>query len=207
MRYCILTCAAIIAAAPAAAQQATQRIELLSGHPIYHESEREAGIAMALSIAPAHDQAATLTALCEELRNAAGLPPKNEEELRLETIFVVPYKGMIVEGYYWPEDGPSGKGELVAGKSVARQTLDDIVTRAGVPPRVLDETNVEQEISCQTGEPLWHVVWHDVRPIGDEEPESVIERAHDRFLAIHQSVIEHNGKQHALERNPGADAG
>jgi hypothetical protein len=81
---------------------------------------------------------------------------------------------------------------LVRGKSVGRATLDGIVSRAGIPPRILDEEQVEQEVSCTRGEPLWLIAWYDVRPIGDEEPEAVIERARQRFLAVHQSVVDHN---------------
>lgn len=207
MRVYALMCAAVIAAVPASARLAAFEIELIPGHPIHHESEKKAGVAMALMIAPGHDGETSLRTLCDELRTAAGLASENGDELRLETLFVVPYKGMAVEGYYWPKDGTFGTSALVRGSSVARGTLDDILARAGVPPRILDETDVEQEISCQTGEPLWHVVWHDVRPIGDEEPESVIERAHDRFLAIHQSVVEHDARRQAVQRPGVAPAG
>lgn len=195
MRIYALTCAAVIAALPASAQDVGRGIELLPGHPVHHELEQEAGVAMALSITPGHDPAANLTGLCEELRFAARLGNEHGDELRLETIFVVPYKRMAIEGYYWPEDGASGGGVLVPGNGIAREELDAIVTRAGIPPHVLDETNVEHEISCETGEPLWHVVWSDIRPIGDEEPATVIDRAHQRFLAIHQAVLGHaNGR-------------
>jgi len=101
---------------------------------------------------------------------------------------------MAVEGYYWPNDGTFERSVLVPGNGLPRGRLDGILARAGIPPRVLDETNVEHEISCETGAPLWHVVWHDIRPIGDEKPDAVIERAHRRFLAIYQSVVEENTK-------------
>lgn len=192
MRIHALTCAAVLAAVPASPQVAAFEIELTPGHPIHHESEEEAGVAMALSITPGPDRATNLTELCEELRVAAGLAADKGDELQLETIFVVPYKGMAVEGYYWPKDGTFGTNALVRGSDVARERLDAIVTRAGIPPRVLDEADVEHEISCETGEPLWHLVWYDVRPLGDEEPDAVIERAYDRFIAVHRSVVEHS---------------
>ena len=140
---------------------------------------------------PDDGSATNLTELCEELRAAAGLGTEKSNDLGLETIFVVPRKGMAVEGYYWPDDGTSGRSALVSGDDVPREKLDGIVARAGIPPRVLDERNVEHEVSCETDEPLWHVVWYDIRPIGDEKPEAVIERARSRFMAIHESVVEH----------------
>jgi hypothetical protein len=100
-----------------------------------------------------------------------GAPPDSETrrgDLRLEVIFVVPYKGMAIEGYYPPNDG-TVEGGLVPGSGVPRETLDSIVAHAGIPPRVLDETNVEHEISCETGAPLWSVVWYDVRHISNED--------------------------------------
>lgn len=197
MRICMLTCAALVAAVPASAQEAALGIELIPGHLVYHERENEAGVAMALSITQGQD-ATSLMEICDELRVAAGLGNENGDELRLETIFVVPYKGMAVEGYYWPKDGMSDRSALVPGNGLARATLDGIVGRAGIPPGVLDETEVEHEISCNPDEPFWYVAWYDVRLIGDEEPEAVIERAHQRFLAIHQSVIEHNTREQRL---------
>ena len=190
MRIPALACAMLAATVPASAQDASLGIELLPGHPIHHQREHEAGIAMALSITSA--RGTDLTELCQELRIAAGLTAADNDELRLETIFVVPRKGMAVEGYYLPRDGTLGKSALVPGKALAREMLDSIVARAGIPPRILDETNVEHEISCELGGPLWHVVWYDVRHIGDEEPDAVIERAYARFMAVHQSVVEHS---------------
>jgi hypothetical protein len=195
MRLHGLTFAVVVAAIPASAEEVALRIDLIPGHPVYHEAEKEAGVAMALSITPRHDRPASLAMRCAELQAAAGL--KNEHgDLRLETIFVVPYKGMAVEGYYWPKDGALEGGTLVAGDAIPRPTLDPIVARAGIPPRVLDETNVEHEISCELDEPLWHVAWSDVRAIGDEDPDGAIERAYRRFLALHRSVLEHNGQEH-----------
>jgi hypothetical protein len=208
MRIRAFTCAAMIVAVPALAQEVALGIDLLPGHPIYHEREQEAGVAMALSITPDQDHPTNLMALCEELRSAARLAKESGDELRLETIFVVPYKGMAVEGHYPPRDGTFGNDALVPGKSIARATLDGIVSRAGIPPRVLDETNVEHEISCTLGEPLWFVAWYDVRRIGDEEPEAVIERARQRFLAIHQSVVEHDATvPHIQEAQRGTSGG
>jgi hypothetical protein len=192
MRGRILTCAAALVALPASAQEVALGIDLIPGHPLYHESEKEAGVAMALSITPNAERTTNLTDLCEELRVAAGLDKENGDKLRLETIFVVPHKDMAVEGYYLPSDGTFGSNALVRGNGITRPVLDRIVARAGIPPRVLDETNVEHEISCAPGEPLWSIAWTDVRRIGDEQPEAVIERAHQRFLAIYQSVVEHS---------------
>jgi hypothetical protein len=173
------------------------RIELLPGHPIYHEHQNEAGVVMALAITPGNGQAADLVKLCEELRVTAGLGHQYAG-LRLETIFVVPYKGMVVEGYYWPNDGSLENSMLIPRSGVARKTLDDIVARAGIPPPVLSEMSVEHEISCSLDEPFWYVAWYDVRRIGEEEPGAVIERARQRFLAIHQSVLEHAAAERHL---------
>jgi hypothetical protein len=191
----MLMCAAMVAAVPVSAQEMAPGIELLPGHPIYHEREHEAGVAMALAITPGKGHAPDLVELCEELRVTAELGHEHDDGLHLETIFVVPYKGMAVEGYYWPNDGSLENSVLVPGSKVARGALDGIVARAGIPSRVLDETNVEHEISCSLDEPLWYVAWYDVRPIGDEQPDAVIERAHRRFLAIHQGVVEHGEQQ------------
>lgn len=208
MRVRALTCAMVVAAVPASAQEAAAlRIKLLQGHPLYHETEQQAGVAMGLSIAPRHDHATDLAELCDELRLAAGLGSENGDGLRLETIFLVPYKAMAVEGYYWPTDGTFDSGTLVPGNAIPRGTLDRIVARAGIPPGVLDETNVEHEISCETGEPLWAIAWSDVRLIGDEDPDAVIERAYRRFLAIHQSVVEHNAREHNLQLGQQTTAG
>ena len=127
-----------------------------------------------------------------------GSPPgsgtRTEIELRLETIFVVPYKGMAVEGYYWPKMAVPTQGCWFRAVAYREGTLDAIVARAGIPPRILDEANVEHEISCEIREPLWHVGWQDLRLIGDEDPDTVIERAYQRFMAIHQAVVAHNIK-------------
>ena len=199
MRIRALTFVVVVAAVPASAQEVALRVELIPGHPVYHETEKEAGVAMALAIAPRHDRATSLTTLCEELRAAAGLKNETGDQLRLETIFVVPYKAMAVEGYYWPNDGTFERGTLVPGNAIPRGTLDRIIAHAGIPPGVLDEINVEHEISCETGEPLWYINWSDVRLIGDEDPDAVIERAYRRFLAIHQSVVEHNAREQHVE--------
>ena len=190
MRIWALTCAAVTAALPVSAEEPAPGIDLLLGHPVYHEREQEAGVAMALAITPDHDRATDLMELCEELRRAAGLGKRRGDELRLEVIFVVPYKGMAIEGRYLPTAGTVEQGALVAGNGIARETLDTIVARAGIPPRILDETDVEHEISCETGLPLWQVGWYDVRPIGDQDPDTVVERAYRRFMAIHQAVVE-----------------
>jgi hypothetical protein len=205
MKIRVLMCATMVAAVPASAQEVALQVQLLPGHPVYHESEREAGVVMALSVRREGDHATNLTELCEELRVAAGLKTENDDSLGLETIFVVPYKAMAVEGYYWPNDGTLEREVLVPGNGIPRDKLDGIVARAGIPPRILDETNVEHEVSCETGAPLWHVVWHDIRPIGNEEPDAVIERAHRRFLAVYQSVVEQNAKHVAKVQRASLD--
>ena len=200
MRICALACTAAIAAVPASAQEMALGIELLPGHPIYHEGEHEAGVAMALAITPGKSHAPDLVKLCEELRVTAELGHVHDDGVHLETIFVVPYKGMVIEGYYWPNDGGLENGALIPGSEVARTALDGILARAGIPSRVLDETNVEHEISCSLDEPFWYVAWYDVRLIGDEDPDTVIERAYDRFMAIHQAVVEHNTQGQYLQK-------
>jgi hypothetical protein len=193
MRICALACAALIVAVPASAQEVSAGIELLPGYPIYHESEQEAGVVMAFIVTADHERALELRELCEELGLAAGLESANAD--RLETVFSVPYKGMAIEGYYSPKDGTFEQDARVAGSGVTRETLNSIVARAGIPPLVLEQTNVKHEISCETGEPFWHVGWYDVRLIGDEDASTVIDRAYHRFLAIYQSVVEHNARE------------
>ena len=207
MRIHTLTFAAALAALPASAQEVALTIDLIPGHPIYHEQEQEAGVAMALLITPSPDRATTLLELCDELRVAAGLRTQHDGELRLETIFVVPYKGKAVEGLYLPSNGTLARNALVRGEDVARPTLERILAQAGIPPRILDETNVEHEVSCATGEPLWYIAWQDVGSIGDEQPEAVIERARQRFLAVHQSVLDHNVSDPQLQQARRASGG
>jgi hypothetical protein len=191
MRICALTFAATMAAVPASAQELGLVVDLLPGHPIYHESEQEAGVVTAISITPDQGRATDLQELCEELRVAAGLDRRRGRDLPLEVIFVVPYKGMAIEGYYLPADGTAGGETLVRGKDMPRETLDGIVARAGIPSAVLDEADVEQEVSCELAEPAWLVRWEDVRLVGGEEPDTVIERAWRRFMTVHQSIVEH----------------
>ena len=50
MRIRALTFVVVVAAVPASAQEAALRVELIPGHPVYHETENEAGVAMALLI-------------------------------------------------------------------------------------------------------------------------------------------------------------
>ncbi|MGI9499814.1 MAG: hypothetical protein ACR2P3_07235, partial [Geminicoccaceae bacterium] len=167
-------------------------INLLGGHSIYHEAELEAGVVRAISIAPGPHIAVDLTSLCEELRFAAGLEPVTSDALALEALFVVPYKEMAIEGYYLPKNDGLGGETLVPGNHLSREILDEIVGRAGIPTSILDETDVEHEISCKLDEPSWHVRWEDVRPVGGEEPDAVIDRASHRFTAMHQSIIDHS---------------
>jgi hypothetical protein len=190
MRSCALACAAVLVAVPTSAQDLGLVVDLLPGHPVYHESAREAGVVMAIAITPGQGTATDLKGLCEELRVAAGLQRERGERLPLEVIFVVPYKGMAIEGYYLPADGTPGTEALVRGSGIAREALDGIVARAGIPSRVLDEGDVEHEVSCELSEPAWLLRWEDVRLIGGEEPDAVIDRAHRRFAAVHRSVVD-----------------
>jgi len=206
MRLCASMYVATIAAigvVPASAEAPGLAIDLLPGHPIHHESEREAGVVMAISITPGEGAAADLKALCEELRVAAGLARARRDGTPLEVIFVVPYKGMAIEGYYVPAAGMTGSEALVRGDGIARTTLDGIVARAGFPARILDETTVEHEISCELGEPAWLLRWEDIRPLGDAQPDAVIESARARFVALHRGVVEHAaGRARAAELEP-----
>jgi hypothetical protein len=190
LRTYALTIAAAIAAVPASAEEPELMVDLHPGHTIYHENEREAGVVMAISITADQGPATNLQALCEELRLAAGLQTEHEG-LPLEVVFVVPYKGMAIEGYYLPADAASGSEALVRGKSMARATLDGIVARAGIPGGVLDEAEVEQELSCEVGAPAWLLRWEDVRLVGSEAPDTVIDHAYRRFMTVHQSIVEH----------------
>lgn len=181
----------IIALTPlqVASDEAMLRIDLLYGHPVYHAQTREAGIAMGLTIS-AHK----LAEPCERLRAAANLANEAANGSPLQVLFVLPHKSLLVEGYYF---GDLGRAVLVAGQPIPRSTLDRIMLRAGIPPALLDETNVELEISCWTNEPRWVVVWYDVRRIGDQELESVIESARQRFMTIYDTVVEHSARDRA----------
>jgi hypothetical protein len=191
MRACALIFAAALVAVPASAKDLGLAVDLLPGHAVYHESAREAGVVMAITITPGRGAVTDLKGLCEELRVAAGLRRELGAGLPLEVIFVVPYKGMAIEGYYLPADGTHGNEALVPGSGIARDMLDGIVARAGIPSRVLDEGDVEHEVSCELGEPAWLLRWEDVRLVGGEEPDAVIDRANRRFATIHRSVVDH----------------
>jgi hypothetical protein len=193
MRIQLLTCAAFLAAFPASGGERALTVDVLPGHTVYHEDKGEAGVVMALSMRPADGQPTQILELCEELRAAAGLAAENGEELHLETIFIVPSAGMTVEGYYFPAGSTSAPGELMAGKAIEKAVLDDITARAGIPSSILYASDVDHQISCEIGDPVWHVLWSDVRPIDDEEPDRVIERAHERFMAAYRSAVEHTG--------------
>jgi hypothetical protein len=195
MKICALTYAAAIGAigaVPASAEAPALVIDLLPGHPVYHERAREAGVVMAISITPGEAAAVDLRALCEELRVAAGLRRESSDGVPLEVIFVVPYKGLAIEGYYLPADGAPGGEALIQGNAIARTTLEGIVARGGFPAGILDETEVEHEISCELGEPAWLLRWEDIRPVEGEQPDTVIDSAHRRFMTLHRSVVEHN---------------
>lgn len=167
-------------------------IDHLPGHTVYNEREQEAGVITAISITPGEHNVADLMSLCEDLRFAAGLEHMTSDGLVLEVLFVVPYKAMTIEGYYFSMNDELGNGTLISGNSIATEALDGIVGQAGIPAGILDETDVEQEISCELNEPAWHVRWEDVRPVNGEKPDTVIEHAHRRFMAIYQSVVDHS---------------
>ena len=195
MRLSALAGLVAVGAAAALADEPVLTVDLLAGHPIHDEAAAAAGVVMALSItsaAGAGEGAFTtrLEALCEELSAAAGLADELAVRLPLTVVFIVPWKAMAVEGYYLPADGREGGERLVPGGAVARATLDRIVAAVGIPPSVLDEAEVEHEVSCECDRPAWHLRWADVRAIGAETPEAVIDRARRRFLAIHQSIVE-----------------
>ena len=171
----------------------TIMIELLPGHTIYHEREQEAGIVAAIAITPGQNNGADLTSLCEDLRVAAGLDKHIASSgFALEVLFVVPNKGMAIEGYYFPASDGQESEMLIPGGSVVPEALDDILSRAGIPAGILHETGVEQQVSCELNVPAWHVRWEDVRLVDSEKPDAVIERAHLRFMTIYQSVLDHS---------------
>jgi hypothetical protein len=202
MRQWSLAVATACAVIPGSVLAADLVVDLLPGHQVYRESAGEAGVVMGLSLR-ASDLAA-LARSCEQLRAAAGLPPGHGEGLRLEVIFVVPYKGMAVEGYYLPEG--DGDGLLLPGNGVARADLDLIVNQAGIPAALLDETAVEHEISCETSGQGWHLRWEDVQPLDGEAAAQVIERAGQRFMTVYQSVVDHNATPHLIWKASGSSA-
>ena len=198
MKLRLFAYALVLAALPASAQDDVDGITLIHGHPIYHETSNEAGVTMGLSVAGDQPHTAPLAELCNELRAAAGLRRETRKGLKLRALFIVPYKAMIVEGYYLPQDDGLEIHALIPGVKVERPVLDGLMARAGLPPNVLDEVNVEQEVSCQIEEPLWSISWQDIRPVGNEAPETVIERARERFMSIYLSVL-HRAKQAGLQ--------
>ncbi|MGH1483719.1 MAG: hypothetical protein ACRBM6_34370 [Geminicoccales bacterium] len=173
-------------------EDGTLIIDLLPGHTVYHEREQEAGVITAISITPGVHNIADLMSLCEDLRVAAGLEHMTSDGLALEALFVVPYKGMMIEGYYFPINDNLGSGTLISGNSLATDALNGIVGQAGIPAGILDETDVEQEISCELNEPAWHVRWEDVRLVDGEKPDTVIEHAYRRFMTVYQSILDHS---------------
>jgi hypothetical protein len=186
MRRWSLAAAMALTAIPGSVLAADLVVDLLPGHPIHRGSAGEAGVVMGLSLTTS-DMAA-VAGSCERLRAVAGLPPEHGEGLRLEVVFVVPYKAMAVEGYYLPEG--AGDGVLVPGKAVARPDLDLIVSQAGIPAHILDETSGQG----------WHLRWQDVRPVNGQAAEEVIETARQRFMAIYQSVVQHNRTPHVARK-------
>jgi hypothetical protein len=200
MRIRLLTWAVVLVALPVASDEISPRIDILYGHPIYRQQAREAGVAMGITISVNKVQAALLTGPCERLRAAASLAREAGGGLPLQTLFVVPSKGMAIEGYYFPSDGNPGRAVLIPGRPVTRSALDRIMALVAIPPALLDEFNVDLEISCRITEPLWVISWHDIRRTGDTQPESVVEVARRRFMTIHRSVVEYGAKNRALAR-------
>jgi hypothetical protein len=194
MKLCLFACAFILAAVPASAKDVVKGITLVHGHPIHHESANTAGVTMGLSVLHNQPHATPPMDLCNQLRVAAGLRNEIRNGSTLRAVFIVPYKAMAVEGYYLPADGDPENHGLVPGTRVDRSFLDSTMAWAGIPPSVLDETNVEHEISCHADEPRWTIAWQDIRPIGEEEPGAVIQRARERFIAVYESVLERAGQ-------------
>lgn len=200
MRACALGCLALFAAGPLLAKEPSLSIQLLPGHPVHHPASGEAGAVMAIAIGQG-DSPTDLQALCEELRIAADLALALESGLRLEVLFVVPWKGLAVEGYYLPaldtaaQAAPApdsvGQEQLLPGQPVQRSILNGIVARAGVPQAILDETAVEHEISCELDRPSWLIRWTDVRALEELTANEVIERAYARFEAVYETVVAH----------------
>ena len=130
MRIGMMMCAALAVTVPASAQEMALGVELLPGHPVYHERGHEAGVAMALSITPGKGHASDLVRLCEELRVAAGL---GQERRRASSR----------NDFRGPLQADGGRGLLLAQEWLAREqrarsrqrgrerALDGIVARAG----------------------------------------------------------------------------
>ena len=190
MKRHIFAAATVLFATQASAGDAPYVVTLIHGHPIHHETAKEAGIAMGLSIKGGTTYASSLSDSCRELQRFAELPGMIGDDLKLDTLFIVPYKEMAVEGLYLPADGSFGSRALVSGKRLGRSTIESVIIDAAIPAFVLDEANVELEVSCQLHEPLWAIIWQDIRKIGGREPEAVIEQARLRFMAIYRIVAQ-----------------
>lgn len=203
MRIRLLIWAVVLVALPVASDEISPRIDILYGHPVYRQQAHEAGVAMGMTISVNEVQAALLTGPCERLRAAASLAREAGGGLPLQTLFVVPSKGMAIEGYYFPSDGNPGRAVLIPGRPVTRSVLDRIMALAAIPPALLDEISVSVEISCRITEPLWVIFWHDIRRIGDAQPEAVVEVARRRFMAIYRSVVEYGAKNRVIARRIG----
>jgi len=189
MKGHILTCATLFLVAPAWAGEAHHKVTLLHGHPMYDEVTQKAGVSMGLSIAGSESSGSQLAKACRELKRLSGLRSETGDGLELVKLFIVPYKDMAVEGFYLPSDGSFGSNALLKGNPLDRSTIEGVVTRAGIPRLVLHETNVEQEISCDLEEPVWTIVWQDIRTIDDQGPDVTIEQARTRFLSIYRDVV------------------
>jgi hypothetical protein len=190
MKTSALACVLMVGAAAAVADEPLLAVDLLPGHPVHDVADERAGMVTAIAITENAAATTDLEALCDALRVAAGLSLEAEHGLALQVVFIVPYKLMSIEGYYLPLDGRPGSARLIAGNGIARERLDGIIISAGVPPGILDETEVEHEVSCELDRAAWMIRWEDVRSIDGDDPELVIERAYTRFLAIHKSVVE-----------------
>ena len=190
MKTSALACVLMLGAAAAMADEPLLAVDLLPGHPVHDVADDTAGMVTAIAITESVAATTDLEALCETLRVAAGLSLEAEHVLALQVVFIVPYKAMAIEGFYLPLDGEAGSARLIAGNGIARERLDGIIIGAGVPPGILDETEVEQEVSCELDRAAWMIRWEDVRTIDGDGPEAVIERAYSRFLAIHRTVLE-----------------
>jgi hypothetical protein len=186
-----LTCATILIAMPASAEHTELVVDPLPGHAIFHEVEQEAGVTMAISVTPRPGAVVDLQPLCEELRVAAELDLEHAERQSLEVLFIVPRKDMAVEGYYLPAKDMTASNALIRGNAIDRATLDSIVERAGLPTWLLDERDVEHELSCELHQPGWKLVWQDVRHMNGEAAAVVIDRAASRFKSVYQGILDH----------------
>ena len=196
MRISALTCAAALMAVPASAQALGPAIELLPGHPVYHERAREAGVVMAISITQRPRRRHGPNELCEELRVAAGLERHRGAEL--------PPRGDLRRAVQ--RDGDRrvlSADRRRARRRGARPGQGDRAEHArrdrgarGDSGRLLDEPAVEQELSCAARRAGLAASLGGHPAVGGAGPDPVIESAYRRFMTIHRSIVEHSRAAH-----------